>query len=89
MVSRSYYKVGGSLKANHPTYVFRKADQELLEKLVSKNYSCVFNSRQMGKSSLRIQFQVDVRSVSALMWGHGFILWLEGSRQKTDILRFG
>lgn len=55
MVSRSYYKVGGSLKANHPTYVFRKADQELLEKLVSKNYSCVFNSRQMGKSSLRIQ----------------------------------
>ncbi|MGK7886645.1 MAG: AAA-like domain-containing protein [Crocosphaera sp.] len=61
MASLSYYKVGGSLKANHPTYVFRKADQELLEKLLSKNYSCVFNSRQMGKSSLRIQTMKSLR----------------------------
>ncbi|MGK7941992.1 MAG: AAA-like domain-containing protein [Crocosphaera sp.] len=55
MKNNSYYKVGGSLKANHPTYVFRQADQELLDKLTANEYCCVFNSRQMGKSSLRIQ----------------------------------
>jgi WD40 repeat protein len=51
----NYYKIGGSLKANHPTYVTRQADRQILELLIAKEYCFVFNSRQMGKSSLRIQ----------------------------------
>jgi WD40 repeat protein len=51
----NYYKIGGSLKANHPTYVTRQADRQILELLTAREYCFVFNSRQMGKSSLRIQ----------------------------------
>jgi len=51
----SYYKIGGSLKYNHPTYVVRKADEELFNYLETGEYCFVLNSRQMGKSSLRIK----------------------------------
>ncbi|PSB02343.1 AAA-like domain-containing protein [Merismopedia glauca] len=51
----NYYKIGGSLKANHPTYVTRQADRQIIELLTAREYCFVFNSRQMGKSSLRIQ----------------------------------
>lgn len=49
------YKVGGSLAFNHPTYVIRKADKELLTALENGKFCYVFNCRQMGKSSLRVQ----------------------------------
>ncbi|PZV25926.1 MAG: hypothetical protein DCF12_12450 [Snowella sp.] len=49
------YKVGGSLAFNHPTYVIRKADKELLTTLENGKFCYVFNCRQMGKSSLRVQ----------------------------------
>jgi WD40 repeat protein len=49
------YKVGGSLAFNHPTYVLRKADQELMIALNQRKLCYVFNSRQMGKSSLRVR----------------------------------
>jgi len=55
MQLNNYYQVGGSLKYNHPTYVYRQADRQLLEYLKAREYCYVFNSRQMGKSSLRIQ----------------------------------
>jgi len=49
------YHLGGSLPANAPTYVVRKADSELYNGLLAGDYCYVLNSRQMGKSSLRIR----------------------------------
>jgi WD40 repeat protein len=49
------YKVGGSLPPNAPCYVTRQADQVLLAGLEAGEFCYVFNSRQMGKSSLRAQ----------------------------------
>ncbi len=54
-MSELFYQVGGSLSFNHPSYIERKADQELLNLLKHKQFCYVFNSRQMGKSSLRVR----------------------------------
>nr|WP_199248974.1 AAA-like domain-containing protein [[Phormidium] sp. ETS-05] len=51
----SQYKVGSSLDYQHPTYVQRRADVELHESLCRSEFCYVLNSRQMGKSSLRVQ----------------------------------
>ena len=46
------YQVGGSLGGNDPTYVVRTADEQLYVGLKTGDFCYVFNSRQMGKSSL-------------------------------------
>ncbi|MEO0705104.1 MAG: AAA-like domain-containing protein [Cyanobacteria bacterium J06649_5] len=49
------YQVGGSLPLESPTYVVRQADRQLYQALRRKQYCYIFNARQMGKSSLRVQ----------------------------------
>ncbi|MBD2438932.1 AAA-like domain-containing protein [Nostoc sp. FACHB-110] len=46
------YQVGGSLPSNDPSYVIRQADKQLYNSLKAGDFCYVFNSRQMGKSSL-------------------------------------
>ncbi|VXD15040.1 AAA-like domain-containing protein [Planktothrix paucivesiculata] len=49
------YQVGGSLPVNSPTYIYRQADEQFYQGLKAGEFCYVLNSRQMGKSSLRVQ----------------------------------
>jgi|GEM_PF-944153 len=49
------YQVGGCLPPDASSYVVRSADEELYQYLRSGEFCYVLNSRQMGKSSLRVQ----------------------------------
>ena len=49
------YQIGGSLKQDAPSYIERKADSQIYEALIRGELCYVFNSRQMGKSSLLVR----------------------------------
>ena len=49
------YQLGGSLPEEAPSYVVRKADFDFYQGLKERMLCYVLNSRQMGKSSLRVK----------------------------------
>ena len=55
LISDNKYHVGGSLPVNASTYVVRQADRKLFQGLREMEFCYVLNSRQMGKSSLRVK----------------------------------
>ncbi|MBP5971938.1 AAA-like domain-containing protein [Brasilonema sp. CT11] len=53
--SSNFYQLGASLPVDAKSYVHREADEEFYQKLRAGKFCYVLNSRQMGKSSLRVQ----------------------------------
>jgi len=50
--SPPFFRPGGTMDPNAPSYVERKADRELLQALLDREYVFLLDSRQKGKSSL-------------------------------------
>lgn len=64
-----FYRVGGTIPLDVPSYVVRKADEDLFSALLSGDYCYVLDSRQIGKSSLMLRTAVHLRKegVAALI----------------------
>jgi len=57
-MTENFYKVGGTIDFDkQEVYVSRKADDDLFKSLKKGQFSYVFNSRQMGKSSLMVNIK--------------------------------
>ncbi|MEM9507271.1 MAG: CHASE2 domain-containing protein [Cyanobacteria bacterium P01_E01_bin.35] len=64
--TRFSYQIGGSLAYQSPSYVERKADRELEQALQQGQFCYVLNSRQMGKSSLRIRAMAKLQAAATV-----------------------
>lgn len=53
--STDFFKAGGTLPPNIPSYITRAADEELFQRVRAGQFCYVLTSRQMGKSSLMIR----------------------------------
>jgi diguanylate cyclase (GGDEF)-like protein len=62
-MSTKTYQVGGCLPADASTYVKRAVDKKLYDFVIAGYYCYVLNSRQMGKSSLRVQTMKKLQKV--------------------------
>ncbi|MEO1399737.1 MAG: AAA family ATPase [Cyanobacteria bacterium J06635_1] len=76
------YQVGGSLGTDAPTYVVRQADRQLYKALRRGQYCYIFNARQMGKSSLRVQMMKRMQTEGAACVA--IDLSVIGNRQTTQ-----
>jgi WD40 repeat protein len=56
------YQIGGSLPFESHSYVTRSADAEFYDALSAGEFCYVLNSRQMGKSSLRVRVMQQLQS---------------------------
>lgn len=63
-ISPQYYVTGGTLPPDAPSYVSRKADEDLYANLLKGEYCYVLNTRQMGKSSLMARTARRLRDAS-------------------------
>ncbi len=74
--TEDFFKAGGALDADAPSYVVRRADGELLQAVQSGQYCNVLTARQMGKSSLMVRIvrrlqDAGVRTVTIDLTGLG------------------
>src|SRR5438874_12957901 len=57
----NFYVIGGTLQRNAPSYVPRRADEDLYNGIKAGKFCYVLTSRQMGKSSLMVRTAVRLR----------------------------
>lgn len=72
----NFFSLGGTLPIDSPSYIERRADQDLLDTLLNREFALVLDSRQKGKSSLlaRTAFELHERGLETI---------------KLDLQRFG
>ncbi len=72
----SFFSFGGTLPPSAPSYIVRRADEDLWRTVLDRDYALILDSRQKGKSSLisRISTRLEDESFSNI---------------KIDLQRFG
>ncbi|HJZ45780.1 MAG TPA: AAA-like domain-containing protein, partial [Roseiflexaceae bacterium] len=60
-MSEVMYTTGGTISADNPLYIKRRADDELLELCLAGEYAYILTARQLGKSSLILRTSIRLR----------------------------